>query len=62
MEGIGKWIVGGFVGLLGLGALVLAGNSHDGIVQYSALGIVLLSVMFIMVLIKMAFDREHRDD
>lgn len=62
MEGIGKWIVGGFVGLLGLGALILAGNSHDASVQYSALGVVLLSIVFIMVLIKMTFEREHRDD
>ena len=61
MEGIGKWIVGGFVGLLGLAALVLAGNSHDSVVQYSALGVVLLSIVFIMMLIKIAYEREHGD-
>ncbi len=62
MEGIGSWIVGGFVGLMGLAALILAGNSHDPVVQYSALGVALLSVFFIMLLIKMAFEREHRDN
>ncbi len=61
MEGIGNWIVGGFVGLLGLAALVLAGNSHDSVVQYSALGVVLLSIVFIMMLIKIAYEREHGD-
>ena len=61
MEGIGNWIVGGFVGLLGLAALVLAGNSHDSVVQYSALGVVLLSIVFIMMLIKIACEREHGD-
>ncbi|MDJ0934714.1 MAG: hypothetical protein QNJ06_02755 [Kiloniellales bacterium] len=61
MEGIGSWIVGGFVGLLGLAALVLAGNSHDSVVQYSALGVVLLSIVFIMMLIKIAYEREHGD-
>ena len=61
MEGIGSWIVGGFVGLLGLAALVLAGNSHDSVVQYSALGVVLLSIFFIMMLIKIAYEREHGD-
>lgn len=61
MEGIGSWIVGGFVGLLGLAALVLAGNSHDSVVQYSALGVVLLSIVFIMMLIKFAYEREHGD-
>ena len=61
MEGIGNWVVGGFVGLLGLAALVLAGNTHDPIVQNSALGIVLLSIIVVMMLIKMAFEREHRD-
>jgi hypothetical protein len=61
MEGIGNWIVGGFVGLLGLAALILAGNSHDAVVQYSALGVVLLSIVFIMILIKIAFEREHGD-
>ena len=61
MEGIGSWIVGGFVGLLGLAALILAGNSHDSVVQYSALGVVLLSIVFIMMLIKIAYEREHGD-
>ncbi|MDJ0942378.1 MAG: hypothetical protein QNJ30_02885 [Kiloniellales bacterium] len=61
MEGIGSWIVGGFVGLLGLAALILAGNSHDPVLHYSALGIAVLSVIFIMVLIKMAFERDNRD-
>ncbi len=61
MEGIGNWIVGGFVGLLGLAALILAGNSHDSVVQYSALGVVLLSIVFIMMLIKIAYEREHGD-
>ncbi len=61
MEGIGNWIVGGFVGLLGLAALILAGNSHDSVVQYSALGVVLLSIFFIMMLIKIAYEREHGD-
>jgi len=61
MEGIGNWIVGGFVGLLGLAALILAGNSHDSVVQYSALGVVLLSIVFIMLLIKIGFEREHGD-
>ncbi len=62
MEGIGTWIVGAFVGLLGIAALIMAGNSQDPIVQNSALGVVALSVVFIMLLIKMAYEREHRDD
>lgn len=61
MEGIGNWLVGGLVGLLGLGALVLAGHSHDPIVHYSALGVFLICIVFVMMLIKLAFEREHRD-
>ncbi len=61
MEGISKWIVGGLVGLLGLGALILAGQSHDPIVHYSALGVFLICIVFVMMLIKLTYEREHRD-
>ena len=61
MEGVSKWIVGGFVCLLGLGALILAGQSQDPVVHYSALGVFLICIVFVMMLIKLAFEREHRD-
>ena len=61
MDRIGSWIVGGLVGLLGLGALILAGNSSDPTVYYSALGVFVLCIVFVMTLIKLAFEREHRD-
>ncbi len=61
MEGISKWIVGGLVGLLGLGALIMAGQSQDPILHYSALGVFLICIVFVMLLIKLAFEREHPD-
>ena len=56
MEGIGNWVSGACVALLGLGALLGAGRADDQVVHLSALGIFVVCIFFIMMLIKLAYE------
>ena len=56
MEGIGNWVIGACVGLIGLGALFVAGSAEDQALYLSALGIFVVCFLFIMMLIKLAYE------
>ncbi len=61
MKDTGTWVLGAVVALLGVAALVLAGRAHDAALHLSALGIFIFCFFFVMMLVKQAFDREHKD-
>lgn len=61
MKDVANWVLGGCVALLGIAALVLAGRAQDTALYLSALGIFAFCVLFVMMLVRQAFDREHKD-
>ena len=61
MKDTGAWVLGAAVALLGLAALVLAGRAQDTVLYLSALGIFVFCVLYVLMLVKQAFDREHKD-
>ena len=61
MKDTGNWVLGAVVALLGVAALVLAGRAHDTALHLSALGIFVFCVLFVLMLVRQAFDREHKD-
>ena len=56
MNNVGRTIVGGFVTLIGLVALVVAARAVDTAVYLVGLSIFVLSVLFVMMQIKITFD------
>jgi hypothetical protein len=56
MAGIGKWVMGGLVGLLGLLALFLAANAKDGAMYLFGMAVAVFAVLFIFGLIRGAFE------
>jgi hypothetical protein len=51
MQGAGKWVVGGLVALLGVVALFMASNAHDGGMYLFGLIFFAAAVIFVFVLI-----------
>lgn len=53
---ISSWVMGIFVGVLGLVGLVLASGARDGAVYGFGLGVFCFAVLFVFLLIKRGYD------
>jgi hypothetical protein len=53
---ISSWVMGVFVGALGLVGLVLASGARDGAVYGFGLGVFGFAVLFVFLLIKRGYD------
>jgi hypothetical protein len=53
---ISSWVMGVFVGLLGLVGLVLASGARDGAVYGFGIGVFIFAVLFVFLLIKRGYD------
>lgn len=71
MDNLGKWIIGGVMGVLALLGLYLAAHAVDQVFYWFGLGLALFALLFAFGLMKRAFDeadakraedREHRAD
>ncbi len=60
MGTVGKWILSGVVGLLGLLGLFVAAGAHSGPVYYAGLLLFVVAVGFVMYQIKRAYDLQER--
>lgn len=60
MGTVGKWILSGVVGLLGLLGLFVAEGAHSGPVYYAGLLLFAVAVGFIMYQIRRAYDLQER--
>lgn len=59
MQGTGKWIAGGMIGLIGILGLFLAAKSHDATFYYAGLAVFALAVLIIGAMVKRGFDLEE---
>ncbi|HEV7368882.1 hypothetical protein [Arenibaculum sp.] len=71
MDNLGKWIIGGVMGVLALLGLYLASHAVDQVFYWFGLGLTLFALLFAFGLMKRAFDEadakraedlEHRAD
>ena len=53
---VSSWVMGVFVGVLGLVGLFMAAGARDGAVYGFGLGVFLFAVLFVFLLIKRGFD------
>lgn len=60
MEGTGKWVLSGLVGVLGLIGLFVAAGTNEPVPYYGGLGFFGFSVLFIMLQINRAYP--HGED
>jgi hypothetical protein len=62
MEGTGKWIWSGLVGLFGLVALYVSAQSgqQQPVGYYGGLAFFVFAVLFILMMIKTSFDHQER--
>lgn len=66
MDNLGKWIIGGVMGLLALLGLYLAAHAVDAVFYWFGLGLTAFALVFVFGLMKRAFDeadaRQAADD
>lgn len=53
---VSSWVMGVFVGVLGLVGLVLAAGAHDAPVHGFGLAVFVFAILFVFFLIKRSFD------
>ena len=53
---VSSWVMGVFVGVLGLVGLVLAAGAHDAPIYGFGLGVFAFAILFVFFLVKRAFD------
>jgi hypothetical protein len=58
MPHLGRWVVGGMVGLIGVFALYLASRAEDPVMYYSMLAFFVGSVLFNFLQIKQVYDEK----
>lgn len=56
MEGTGKWIAGGAIGLVGVLALFVSAHAHGGGLYYAGIAVFILAVVIIFAMLKRHFD------
>lgn len=56
MEGSGKWIAGGAIGLVGILGLFLSAQAHDATFYWLGIGIFLVAMAVIFFMVKRQFD------
>lgn len=61
MDGTAKWLMGGFVGLLGLVGLFLAAGASDRGIYVFGMALAAFAVIFVFALIKQGFDALERE-
>lgn len=54
---VSSWVMGAFVGVLGLVGLVLAAGAHDVPIYGFGLGVFGFAILFVFFLVKRSFDR-----
>ncbi len=59
MEGMGKWIAGAVIGLIGVLGLFLAAHAHDDALYYAGLAVFVLAVLIIGAMVKRNFDMQE---
>jgi tetrahydromethanopterin S-methyltransferase subunit B len=57
---VSSWVMGGFVGVLGLVGLVMASGARDDAIYGFGLGVFVFAVLFVFLLIKRGFDAAGR--
>lgn len=60
MPGLGRWVVGAMVAIIGLFALYLASRAHDAVMYYTGIGFFVASVLFNFMQVKQVFDHQER--
>jgi hypothetical protein len=56
MQGTGKWIGGGIIGLIGILGLFLSAHAHGGAAYYVGIAVFVAAVLAIGAMIKHQFD------
>jgi hypothetical protein len=56
MANSGKWIVGGFVSLLGMIGLFLAANAKDNGIYFFGFAIAAFAILYVFAAIKQSYD------
>ena len=59
MQGTGKWIAGGVIGLIGVLGLFLSAHAHDATFYYVGLAVFVLSVPIVGAMVKRHFDMQE---
>ena len=59
MQGTGKWIAGGVIGLIGVLGLFLSAYAHDATFYYVGLAVFVLSVLIVGAMVKRHFDMQE---
>jgi hypothetical protein len=60
MEGTGKWIGGGIVGVIGILGLFLSAHAHGGTTYYLGIAVFVVAVLAIGAMVKHHFDLTER--
>lgn len=53
---LSSWVIGVFVGVLGLAGLFLAAGAHDGTIYGFGIAVFVFAVLFVFMLIKRGYD------
>lgn len=56
MEGSGKWIAGGLIGLVGIMGLFVSAHAHAGAMYYAGLAVFVLAVLILFAMLKRHYD------
>ncbi len=56
MEGTGKWIAGGLIGLIGVLGLFVSAHAHSGAFYYAGLAVFISAVLILFAMLKRHFD------
>jgi hypothetical protein len=56
MQGTGKWIAGGLIGLVGVLALFLSAHAHGDGLYYAGLAVFILAVGVLFAMLKRHYD------
>lgn len=57
---VSSWVMGLFVGVLGVVGLFMAAGAHDFAIHGFGLGVFAFAVLFVFLLIKRAYDAAER--
>ncbi|MGQ0675243.1 MAG: hypothetical protein ACT4N4_04045 [Rhodospirillales bacterium] len=58
MQGTGKWIAGGVIGLVGVLGLFLSASAHDATFYYLGLAVFALAVLIVGAMVKRHYDMQ----